>query len=159
MITVRIIGFSPPVGIFHARKVKNNQHMTFGGQEKMIKGVNRQVIEITQTKCEYFEKCAVFRQTRIRRNERGYAARAGRSDSRQRGYSSGKQTQKEKNYLRAEIRLLRARGSRSDGDNIISALNNSCKICSSRRRDNSVCVRCTPPCREARSGGRNRCSF
>ena len=47
MITVRIIGFSPPVGIFHARKVKNNQHMTFGGQEKMIKGVNRQVIEIT----------------------------------------------------------------------------------------------------------------
>ena len=26
----------------------------------MIKGVNRQVIEITQTKCEYFEKVLFF---------------------------------------------------------------------------------------------------
>ena len=86
-------------------------------------------------------------------------ARAGRSDSRQRGYPSGKQAQEEKNYLRAEIRLLRARGSRGDGADIISALNNSCKIRSSRRRDSSVCVRCTPPCREARSGDKNRCSF
>ena len=30
------------------------------GVKKMIKGVNRQVIEITQTKCEYFEKVLFF---------------------------------------------------------------------------------------------------
>lgn len=125
----------------------------------MIKGVNRQVIEITQTKCEYFEKVLFFVKPEYAATSEGtLRERAGLiADSA--GIPPASKAQKEKNYLRAEIRLLRARGSRGDGADIISALNNSCKIRSSRRRDSSVCVRCTPPCREARSGGRNRCSF
>ena len=119
----------------------------------MIKGVNRQVIEITQTKCEYFEKVLFFVKPEYAATSEGtLRERAGLiADSA--GIPPASKLKKRK------ISLLRARGSRGDGADIIFALNNSCKICSSRRRDSSVCVRCTPPCREARSGDKNRCSF
>lgn len=48
------VGINKP---FHA---KNNREIKQKGVRRLIKGVNRQVVEITQTQCEYFEKVLFF---------------------------------------------------------------------------------------------------
>ena len=128
----------------------------------MIKGVNRQVIEITQTKCEYFEKVLFFVKPEYAATSEGtLRERAGLiADSA--GIPPASKLKKRKIISALKFACSALAGAAVvdiGGVDIISALNNSCKIRSSRRQDNSVCVRCTPPCREARSGGRNRCSF
>jgi len=39
---------------------KNKREKSLKGEEILIKGVNRQVVEVTETQCEYFEKVLFF---------------------------------------------------------------------------------------------------
>ncbi len=48
------------VGIIHGFYAKNNMEISVKGELFLIKGVNRQVVEITQTQCEYFERVLFF---------------------------------------------------------------------------------------------------
>ncbi len=48
------------VGIIHDFYAKNNMEISVKGELFLIKGVNRQVVEITQTQCEYFERVLFF---------------------------------------------------------------------------------------------------
>lgn len=47
-------------GIIHGFYAKNNMEISVKGELFLIKGVNRQVVEITQTQCEYFERVLFF---------------------------------------------------------------------------------------------------
>lgn len=47
-------------GIIAAHSAKNNMEISVKGELGLIKGVNRQVVEITQTQCEYFERVLFF---------------------------------------------------------------------------------------------------
>lgn len=60
---MRIIILTPKLlfrGIKPAAYAKNIRVISVKGDWILIKGINRQVVEITETKCEYFERVLFF---------------------------------------------------------------------------------------------------
>lgn len=60
MIIQRVYLYCFSMGIKKPFHAKNKREIKQKGVRRLIKGVNRQVVEITQTQCEYFEKVLFF---------------------------------------------------------------------------------------------------